>query len=994
MTTNFHRPPTTRQILDFINTEAFLVAAPRFKRRAYHIEGAKMTFDPDRYSDHNDRQWSITMMPDGTADSVPPYIPLRQVHSKNRLAAQPLLHTMFYEAHEIVEAVVNEWLHPYTRESLHLERFPVNSSDTEPRTQDIKAINGAINRLSHTVRNGGLTGYVRNPEAIIQYQVNQLLGPETAALTTTYAGIFANIRHFNAVVAHGPLLAQAKQLNPNALTLWMGLHCEDIHQQFDTPGLTPHQIVSAAQAHFNTHVPTTAHTDAVWQAFTRLNPRIIREMPHDQNDTHINRIRLLCDYMAQTGATPPYSIAKRYTKGKNIPYHLVTAQVHQILNCATMMASESTRAQRGSTITQMSADVENINQMLSCLDSCFFNGYDEMSLINQIGINTAVPSNIDVAWRKLSTIAREYISIAGNENYPTPHTKAFFHHLRNSDLRAYDRPCPAPSRRHRPTRAINPRGEHLQQAIDADMLVRLQNLQMHYGLKVVPDQSVTLHIDGCNIIRLTKDAHGCITAEADESYWLGQPLPHPDTNALDNQNTQWSTRQSITVATASRIAKILAAHWPDVSDKGRPIKPPSSHVVYRHRRGIEKLLPPHLHDALNADRDTSQNLRNAIARLLDRETYLLGLRLTGAVPNLDVYNIVAAAGQHLAETAIHNPMAAIIYLWQNIRQLDTRGAPQSRVELAQDAQRYLTKLGFPAEHWDQASKLTADDVQRALNTRYGPEHAVKRLLIMALAQTHIDDETYESIVATPKHLHLTRIPSFTLNFCRAAAMACQHFHEDDTRINEPISRIAVYIEYLDQTEQALEQTTWRELQQAAMAHTNAQHNEEITQQWVQDLVVQKGYEQTWRTLVHEQTVDGYNIVPLNSQHELLQQNWIHHESSIYYDHHYGFNGTARFFAIADAQHDEPTSFVSIQRDLDQWRIRQIIPAHPEMENVITRIAERLLNQYRAVYENASPYIRDAGYLSSSRTLPPAIRDTLPADALHTPRPKPNEDLPF
>ena len=882
-----------------------------------------------------------------------------------------------------------------TRESLGLAQYPSYDSTAESHRQDSKAINFAINRLAHTILKGGLPGFVRQPDAFIQHQVNQLLGPETVVRTTTYAGMFATIRHFNAVVTHDTLLAETYQLNPNALTLWMGLHHEDIDHRVRQPGLTPQQIIAEAQDHFHSHMPTYAHTDLVWQAFGRLNTRIMREIPHEKNQEYVNRVRLLCDFMAQTGATPPYSIAKRFTKGAYTPYHLLQATSLQMATRATLMAAALTRAERGSTLKQLTADMNNINRMLSCVASCDINGYDDLAVLHQTGIDLSTPANFATAWRILSAIARDYISIAGADSYPTPQTKAFFHYLRHSDLSIYDRHCPNNSPRPKRSRAVNARGHHLQQAIDENMLLRLQSFQMPYGLNTVPHQSVTLHVAGRDFIKLTKQPNGCIMIDADESYWLGQALPHPDSKHLENQPAAWTSRQSITIAVTSRIAEVLATHWPEIFDQGRLIKPPTADVVYRHRRGIEKLLPPHLAAALTADREISQNLHTAITQLLDTATYHLALSLTGIPPNIDIYNIVAAAGPHLAQTAASNPMAAVVYLWHNILEPDPSGAPQSAQELNRFTKRYLTTRGFPAQHWDKASQLSLADVQRALQTNQGQDHAVQRLLVMALAQVTTNNLNYDYIVADSTHFYRTTIKSFSPNYCHAAALACRHHDNQDIHIHESVDCVAAYVEYLDQNHQTLECTTWLELQQQSITHPNAQPAEELTQQWVHDFIAQRCLEQTWHSLLHEQSMDGYRVVPLNNQHQLLQQNWLHPESSIYYDHQHGFDGTARFFTVAHEQRpEERTSFFSIQRDIDHWSVRQTIAATTEQQADITHIAEQILHQYRDAYAHSSTFANNAGFWAHARTLPHDVRATLPEDILKTQTHATDGELPF
>ena len=187
----------------------------------------------------------------------------------------------------------------------------------------------------------------------------------------------------------------------------------------------------------------------------------------------------------------------------------------------------------------------------------------------------------------------------------------------------------------------------------------------------------------------------------------------------------------------------------------------------------------------------------------------------------------------------------------------------------------------------------------------------------------------------------------------------------------------------------------RPLRDAALAHTNAQRTEELTERWLQDLANQNSYEQIWVSLLPEQTIDNYNIIPITKQHQLWQQNCIHNDSSFYYDHPNGFNGTQRFFQVAHSQHDDqPTSFVSIKRHDNHWHIQQTIPAQPDIQAAITRIADEITSRYQAAYDNVYTHMPTTGYWSPARAMPPEIRATLPEAILSTPGNTPYDVLPF
>ena len=131
-------------------------------------------------------------------------------------------------------------------------------------------------------------GYVRNPTQAGDHLLHQLLGKEQVSQTLAIAGAPATLRDFNLIARNRDQLTQAHRLSPNATTLWIRYHGQDLPDGHPVP--EPGMIVGQARITVQGLIPLSEHRispDALWDAFVNLNQQAVNDFPDPASLVHV-----------------------------------------------------------------------------------------------------------------------------------------------------------------------------------------------------------------------------------------------------------------------------------------------------------------------------------------------------------------------------------------------------------------------------------------------------------------------------------------------------------------------------------------------------------------------------------------------------------------------------------------------------------------------------------------------------------------------------------
>ena len=126
-------------------------------------------------------------------------------------------------------------------------------------------------------------GYVRNPTQAGDHLLHQLLGKEQVSQVLAIAGATATLRDFNLIARNRPQLTQAHTLSPNATTLWIRYHGQDLPDGHPVPN--PQMIIGQARITVQGLMPLGERRitpDTLWEAFVNLNQQAVNDFPDPQ----------------------------------------------------------------------------------------------------------------------------------------------------------------------------------------------------------------------------------------------------------------------------------------------------------------------------------------------------------------------------------------------------------------------------------------------------------------------------------------------------------------------------------------------------------------------------------------------------------------------------------------------------------------------------------------------------------------------------------------
>lgn len=953
--------PTIRQIIHFIDTEAMPQATRLFNRKAYTVDGPEITFDP------KGDNISLNVQDDGSIRSSHDLFPLLHVNSNNRAGLRIMWERMNDPAHAAVEHAVDRWLHPFTREQCGLT-YGI------PESPEFKAYKSAVAKLAHTVRSSAFDAPVKNAAAVLQTKLHEHIGADTVALAVRYAGIFANVNHFNAVIRHPQLLADAHRLSPNALTLWMILHHDNADAALNDFSSPQELFDEARDAFLHTHACVAPHDD-VWQALENVSHRIVHEIPHVSSYRPVSHVARICDHIARTGVNPPYTVLKLFARARKAPDRIAPQAHRDLYHHIIFAAGTLTPQQRGSTLRQLVNDAYHVARLFDLADHHNVSNLDAQAVIDRAGL---APGSLDFpsAWRIVATIARRLHAITGDDlygHYNDPEVAAFFYRLNTQDFAEFNVPhVPAPVKTRQP-RPIKARRQHLQHVMDhSDMPRLLQGVSIHHTFDAVPGHHVSLTIDGQTVISVRRNPDGTLAAQAQPDYWTGAALPDPGQPAA---HSGWTTHQALTIAVAQRAADVIAEHWPETTDQGRSVKAPTADVVYRHRRGIANTMPPHLQQLIDADDVYSPTIAATVASLIDPDVYRVAASMANAPPNIAAYNTAVKHGAVIRQAQRENPAATAVF----VKMLATRpnlAIPQSARLIIKTATDHVASMGWSEELWEAANDLAPERIHEALDYHDDDSFAIARLCAAAHTTVSPNSQQFRQVLTAPNRLGWERTPQYTPNLARAAALCIRHIVQHQRWPQYNLRHLVDYVEDLDLNAVPFHHRNWEDAQAAIDHWIDNRPPGTPRQQFQRDMRESHDWQKCWNSLVEQSEINGFDVRPVTDQHELMELNEQNPGSSVYRRWQDAARGNARIFALTETGKPQETPQIAvIEIQENHWTFStDPDDCGPDAGGVNPHTGNRIAQLYDAAYHNTAPSQRHNGGIKIS----PLYRDEIHA----------------
>lgn len=802
--------PTIDQIVAFLNTEAFEPAVAIFNRRAYAIDGRRLTFGLDDTRKNTSGEVAVEVNPDGTLRINQRNYPLVHINSTATGTVFNMWQRFRQDANDAAEQAVRNWLNPYSLTDVGLDhrRDLTHVHNDILTTAERRRYHGALMKLGHSVLNSALGGPAARPVTLLQNVLYEHIGRDTVQRALKYAGICANHHHFNAAVLYPQLLEEAHAINPNGLIIALLQHTDDADAAL-AQYRSPQDLLDAARGYFMSNHHARPHLFP-WEILRKLPHRLLREAPHTAPGIAVQNLHDICETIARTGSNPPYTLLKAYM-GHYRPWPHEPRAIQPVLQDLHFSASSLSRNRRGSTLRQFMQDVKHVNDMLECAERFSNSAYRAQEILDQAGINS---TNVAHTWRVLATIGRRHASVLAENGRNEDHQAAFFYHLKLQDFRGYDIPHPVEAKPARRRTAGAPRKNHLIAALALpEVQQELAQSPRPYALDTVPGQSLKYSVAGETMLHVKRHQDGTITVSASPQYWTGQPLPNPQ-EPHEQTNAAWSSRSLPIAAISRRIAEILTEHWPNFTEEARKISPPTADAVYRHRDAIAHLLPQPAATVFHADHQLSRQIRRALAGLLDSDTYSIAAALAGGNPTIDQYNHAQANSRVLAETLRINPVAAIYHATH----MADNSVPENAAGIITAASQHMNQRGWPQYLWPRAHRLPHNVIHHCLRPKPYDTYGIFRLIAAAEARVKSPAELTPLARVVKKFIEYSDF--LTVPAARIAGIVAAH-RQRNPRTSVPDTHIFTeYAIHLHNNRIPLPHRSYEAIRDAALHHHN------------------------------------------------------------------------------------------------------------------------------------------------------------------------------
>ena len=416
-------------------------------------------------------------------------------------------------------------------------------------------------------------GYVRNPTQAGDHLLHQLLGKEQVSQTLAIAGATATLRDFNLIALNRDQLTQAHRLSPNATTLWIRYHGQDLPDGHPVP--EPGMIVGQARITVQGLIPLSEHRispDALWDAFVNLNQQAVNDFPDPASLVHVAL------ETAHAGAAPTHTAIRVLIR------HYISALENT--GPRPLIAAFITESARRLEKRRQGTQSQLATEMTALL-----------SLPTQVLRRTAAQAGSKswAPWHRLAETAP-----TGEDERPPP-TRTQHHGAAADDV----------STRQLLDTLIN---EHLPTiSEEIDNTVRVET--------PTPGR-VRLTGPQGHLLGLELRANGTIRVSG-EGYFTGA-LTLPDPTGTGSQGNI-STRGAAAKHAAEAAASAVSQHWPG----DQPI-PSYNRILAAYQRIAQTRLTAETL-ARNDDQTITETLQRAVASLLSPTAWLSSVDLTGEV---------------------------------------------------------------------------------------------------------------------------------------------------------------------------------------------------------------------------------------------------------------------------------------------------------------------------------------------------------------------------
>ena len=298
MSNNRAKPRHERKeaILRFIETEGHRKASQRMQDVRF------LTIEPDRIA-----------ASEGTADHT---VFTRAADGIIHVQPDHGLHTAISPAYQkrslfnnIWHSILNE---AETRLTAEVDAIvPAADWQTPGETAGPDYVASLLRTARAIAAQTGGQGYVNNPQALGARAIAQLAGPDNVSMTLKLFGGHATVQHLNSFIANRHCLTAAYTIQPNA-AIAHALHCLEEHRT-DQPQAgqpdTPEAVIQRAKEMFEaaareSHPETDP--EPAWRCFMKLSPLLVRE---SASYRWRSIVRVACQ-AAQAGAIPSCTAAR------------------------------------------------------------------------------------------------------------------------------------------------------------------------------------------------------------------------------------------------------------------------------------------------------------------------------------------------------------------------------------------------------------------------------------------------------------------------------------------------------------------------------------------------------------------------------------------------------------------------------------------------------------------------------------------------------------